>query len=105
MTADLWRIAFFGRPILHDPHGDVGTHRTFKGAFIVTWFTRLDRGEPHLRFAKFAKGPPDDPAGEEYDPFACSTFRVAGAAYTNWTLCDKRTKEKGHARGPARPFS
>jgi len=61
VTANPGRVATFARPILDDPHGDVGTHRAFKGAFIVTWFVRFDAGEPHLRFAQFAKGPPDDP--------------------------------------------
>src|SRR5580765_1673197 len=49
------------RPILHDPYGDVGTCRAFKGALIVIRLVRLDAGKPHLGFAQFAKRTSDDP--------------------------------------------
>jgi hypothetical protein len=49
------------RPILHDPYGDVGTRRAFKGALIVIRLVRLDAGKPHLGFAQFAKRTSDDP--------------------------------------------
>ena len=48
-------------PILHDPYGDVGTRRAFKGALIVIRLVRLDAGKPHLGFARFAKRTSDDP--------------------------------------------
>src|SRR5262245_39187577 len=37
-----------GRPILHDPHGNVWTSRAFKGAPVVTRLVTLDTCKPHL---------------------------------------------------------